>query len=61
VEAFEALLRDSPDSPYVAQALFSGALAREGAGDAEGAKADRERLAQAYPESPWAKRLSAGR
>jgi tetratricopeptide (TPR) repeat protein len=58
LDAFEILLRESPDSPYTAQALFSGASAREAAGDAAGARADRERLLEGYPETPWARRLS---
>ena len=58
-DAFETLLRESPDSPYTAQALFSGASAREAAGDAEGARADRQRLLDGFPETPWAKRLGS--
>jgi hypothetical protein len=61
LEAFETLLRDSPQSPYVAQALFSGALAREGSGDPEGARADRDRLARDHPDSPWAGRLAGAK
>ena len=57
VEAFETLLRESPDSPYTPQALFSGASAREAAGDREGAAADRRRLVEGYPDTPWAKRV----
>ena len=60
LEAFETLLRESPESPYTAQALFSGASAREAAGDADGARGDRQRLLEGYPETPWARRLLAG-
>ena len=58
--SFETLIRESPDSPYTAQALFSGAAAREAAGDQEGARADRRRLVDQFSETPWAKRLAAG-
>jgi hypothetical protein len=59
VAVFETLLRESPESPYVPQALFSGALAREAAGDREGAESDRERLVREHAETPWAKRLTS--
>jgi hypothetical protein len=59
VEAFSALVLEAPTSPYVAQALFGGAAAREAAGDAEGAAADRKRLRQEFSETPWARRLRA--
>jgi TolA-binding protein len=58
-EAFSGLVLEAPTSPYVAQALFGGAAAREASGDAEGAAADRERLRKEFSETPWARRLSA--
>jgi hypothetical protein len=39
------------------QALYSGALAREAAGDAEGAAAWRRSLRADHPRTPWAERL----
>ena len=57
LDSFETLLRESPDGPYTAQALFSGASAREAKGDAEGARADRRRLLDEYSDTPWAKRI----
>jgi hypothetical protein len=59
VQAFDTLLRESPDGPYTPQALFSGALARERIGDATGAAADRQGLREAFPETPWTQRLAA--
>jgi tetratricopeptide (TPR) repeat protein len=56
--AFETLLEESPQSPYAAQALFSGAAAREASGDQAGARADRDHLLRAYPNTPWAKRVA---
>jgi hypothetical protein len=43
--------------PYRAQALYSGALAREATGDAEGASAWRRSLRADHPHTPWARRL----
>ena len=43
--------------PYRPQALYSGALAREAAGDAGGAAAWRSSLRADYPRTPWAERL----
>jgi hypothetical protein len=57
-EVFETLLRESPSSPYVAQALWSGALARERAGNAEGAREWRQRLREGHSDTPWAQRLT---
>jgi hypothetical protein len=44
--------------PHRPQALYSGALARERAGDAEGAGAWREALRAEHPDTPWAARLA---
>jgi TolA-binding protein len=61
VEAFQTLLQDAPGSPYAAQALFSGAMAREAAGDEPGARADRARLRSEHADTPWARRLEPSR
>jgi hypothetical protein len=50
---------DAGAGPYAAQALSSGALAREGAGDAAGAAEWRRRLLAEHPGTPWADRLVA--
>jgi tetratricopeptide (TPR) repeat protein len=42
-----------------AQALYSGALALEAAGQPDGAAAYRRRLREEFPETPWARRLGA--
>jgi len=55
-EAF-GLVVDAGSGPYRPQALYSGALAREAAGDASGAAAWRARLRADYPKTPWADRL----
>ncbi|HEY7925732.1 MAG TPA: 6-pyruvoyl-tetrahydropterin synthase-related protein, partial [Vicinamibacteria bacterium] len=55
-EAFGQVV-DAGSGPYRPQALFSGALAREAAGDASGAAVWRARLRAEYPETPWAERL----
>ena len=48
---------EAGSGPYRAQALFSGALARERAGDAAGALAWRTLLRAEYPRTPWAEKL----
>jgi tetratricopeptide (TPR) repeat protein len=53
VEPFTLVVEDEP-GPHRPQALHSGALAREAAGDAEGAAAWRRQLREEYPETPWA-------
>jgi hypothetical protein len=58
-QAFELVVREFPQGPYVAQALFSGALAQELGGDTRGAAAARQKLADRYPDTPWAHRLDA--
>jgi len=55
--AFAAVVDEAPSDPHRPQALFSGALAREAAGDIEGAAAWRRQLAQEFPGTPWAQRL----
>jgi hypothetical protein len=52
-----ALVVEAGSGPHLAQALFSGALAREAAGDAEGAAAWRHSLRTDHPRTPWAERL----
>jgi hypothetical protein len=56
VEPFRLVVEGEP-GPHWPQALHSGALALEAAGDAEGAAAWRRRLREEYPETPWARRL----
>jgi hypothetical protein len=48
---------EAGSGPYRPQALFSGALARERAGDAAGAEAWRTLLRAEYPRTPWAEKL----
>ena len=55
--AFTEVVERSPGDPHRPQALYSGALAREAAGDAAGAAEWRRRLAQEFPGNPWAERL----
>ena len=57
-EAFETLLLDTPQTAYAAQALFGRARAREATGDAAGAEADRKRLRDEHPDTPWADRIA---
>jgi tetratricopeptide (TPR) repeat protein len=56
VEPFTLVAEGEP-GPHRPQALHSGALALEAAGDVEGAAAWRRRLREEYPETPWARRL----
>jgi hypothetical protein len=48
---------EAGSGPYRPQALYSGALARAAAGDAEGAAAWRLALRREHPSTPWAERL----
>jgi hypothetical protein len=59
VEPFAAVVEGAP-GPHRPQALHSGALARDAAGDAPGAAAWRRQLREEYPETPWALRLGPG-
>jgi hypothetical protein len=59
-EAFSAVL-DVGSSPYRAQALYSGAQARDAAGDSYGAAALRRELREAYAGTTWARRLAPER
>ena len=56
VEPFTLVVEGGP-GPHRPQALHSGAVAREAAGDPEGASAWRRQLRAEYPETPWAQRL----
>jgi hypothetical protein len=58
VEAFTPVAEGEP-GPHRPQALYSGALALEAAGDDAGAAAWRRRLVEEYAETPWAGRLEA--
>jgi hypothetical protein len=53
VEAFAVVVEVG--GAHLAQALHSGAMAREASGDAEGAAAWRRRLGAEFPETPWAR------
>src|SRR5262249_43924178 len=55
--AFEEVVDTAAGSPYLAQALFSGAPARGEAGGPAGARAYRDRLLRDRPLTPWATRL----
>jgi tetratricopeptide (TPR) repeat protein len=57
VAAFQEVLDTAGGSPYLAQALYSGAQAKDAAGDTLGAMADRQRLLRELPHTPWAQRL----
>ena len=56
IEPFTLVVEGEP-GPHRPQALHSGALAREAAGDPEGAAAWRRQLREEYAETPWARRL----
>jgi hypothetical protein len=56
VEAFARVVNEAA-TVYRAQALFSGALAREAIGDAAGAAQWRRSLRADHPRTPWARRL----
>jgi tetratricopeptide (TPR) repeat protein len=58
IEPFTLVAEGEP-GPHRAQALYSGALALEAAGQPEGAAAFRRRLREEFPETPWARRLEA--
>jgi hypothetical protein len=56
VQAFAPVV-EAGSGAHRPQALYSGALAREAAGDAEGAAAWRRSLRADHPRTPWAERL----
>ena len=56
-EAFGEVVRRAPDDPHRPQALFSGALAKEAAGDDAGATLWRRLLREQFPDNPWTDRL----
>ena len=59
VEAFTEVVRQAPDDPHRPQALFSGALAKEAAGDDAGAALWRRLLREQFPGNPWTERLGS--
>ncbi len=59
VAAFQEVVDTAATSPYLAQALYSGAMARDAAGDTLGALADRQRLLRDQPYTAWAQRLKS--
>jgi TolA-binding protein len=60
-EAFDAVLRESDDGPYVPQALFGSAAAHEAVGGTEHAADARARLQLRFPDNPWTRRALEGR
>ena len=60
-EAFDAVLRESQDGPYVPQALFGSAAAHDALGEGEAAAQARARLESQFPENPWTRRVFEGR
>jgi hypothetical protein len=59
VEAFAEVVARAPSDPHRAQALFSGAVAKEATGDAAGAAVWRRQLEEQFPGNPWAERLES--
>ena len=59
VFAFQEVVDTAATSPYIAQALYWGARAREATGDTLGAAADRQRLLRDQPHTSWAQRLKS--
>lgn len=55
--AFGQSLRERPDGPYVAQALFGLATAQEKAGDPARAEVAIRRLRTDFPDNPWTRGL----
>jgi hypothetical protein len=58
-EAFATVVEQIPGDPHRAQALYSGAAAREASGDTGGAAEWRRWLHEEFPGSPWVERLGA--
>jgi 6-pyruvoyl-tetrahydropterin synthase related domain len=58
-KAFDALLLESPRSPYAAQALYGAVRAKERAGASAAAAPQRLRLETEFATTPWAERLKA--
>jgi hypothetical protein len=57
VEPFALVVEGA--GPHRPQALYSGAVARERAGDAAGAEEWRRALREGHPATPWAEKLAA--
>ena len=60
-DAFTEVVERAPGDPHRAQALFSGAAAKETIGDADGAALWRRRLREEFPGNPWTERLERDR
>jgi hypothetical protein len=58
VEPFTRVVEGEAEA-HRPQALYSGAVALEASGDADGAAAFRRRLREEYPDTPWRHRLQA--
>jgi len=56
VEPFAFVVEET--GPHRPQALYSGALAREGAGDPDGAREWRRTLREEHPATPWAEKVA---
>jgi TolA-binding protein len=56
-DAFTEVVERAPGDPHLAQALFSGAAAKEAIGDADGAALWRRQLREEFPGNPWTERL----
>jgi hypothetical protein len=57
LNAFAEVVDRAPSDPHRPQALFSGAVAKEALGDAEGAAHWRHQLTEQFPGNPWTERL----
>jgi hypothetical protein len=58
VDPFTEVVMQAPDDPHRPQALFSGALAKEAAGDDAEAEVWRRWLREQFPGNPWTERLA---
>lgn len=59
-QAFATVVEQMPGDPHRAQALYSGAVAREASGDPTRAAEWRRWLREEFPGNPWVERLGAG-
>jgi hypothetical protein len=58
LDAFAEVVAGAASDPHRAQALFSGAVAKEALGDVEGAAEWRQQLTEVFPGNPWAERIA---
>ncbi|MEO8184294.1 MAG: tetratricopeptide repeat protein [Deltaproteobacteria bacterium] len=52
-QAFDRIVEQESEGPWLERALFQGALAQEAQGDLDGAAERFEQLARRFPHSPW--------